>query len=649
MRLLSAAVALAAFALPAAAPAAQNTNCNTNLQTQAAVDAFDCKAIGTLRIGGSVTDLSGLSELEVVTAELRIESTTALTSLQGLENLVGVGTLIILSNQQLTSLSGLDRLATVINSMFVTRNPRLTSLEGLGSLVGIRGSLTISNNQALTSLDGLESFTTIGNLIVQNNTQLINVNALANLSLVLGTFDVRFNTRLADCSVFSTLIAGEQRANIVYGNLVLQQNAGNCRLGGFPITSEDYAQYANCQSIIRSNAEADQFQCRSIRELTIEGNVTDLSGLSEMKASTIVDIRSSQLQSLQGLGNLNSVGGGLYVRDNQQLTSLSGLDSFTFGGATTRIFGNTTLVSVDGLEAFRGAQSNLIIADNPALQEVDALAELGYVPELRVQRNPELANCAVGLGPIATTELAFPLRVPGEFRVANNDPNGDCNSIQSIADAFAMPPVTLPLAGTGLTAPGGDLILPAGRGQVRVTASATFTGETGQRFTVFVRLDGPGGYSRIAKRGEIKPQPGQTVSQSIKFGTTAADPAGAYTVTLLAAEGSVPISAAGDAEVLATLPATKLGGAGLRAAEALTAYPNPATDQATLRFAVAEAGPATLAVYDALGREVARPVDGDVEGTVETSFDASALPAGLYVARLKTPPGTETVRLTVVR
>ena len=54
-------------------------------------------------------------------------------------------------------------------------------------------------------------------------------------------------------------------------------------------------------------------------------------------------------------------------------------------------------------------------------------------------------------------------------------------------------------------------------------------------------------------------------------------------------------------------------------------------------------------VYDALGREIARPVDGTVSGAVEASFDASGLPAGLYVARLTTAAGMETVRLSVVR
>ena len=184
--------------------------------------------------------------------------------------------------------------------------------------------------------------------------------------------------------------------------------------------------------------------------------------------------------------------------------------------------------------------------------------------------------------------------------------------------------------------------LPLGRFSCRVDASGTFNGDQGQRYTVFLRVAETG---RIAFRGEVKPQPGQTVEQSIKF-VTIADDSDSFTLELIAVEGSVGSPDGGT--VLGTLDFTK-GTPLLRAAEGLTAFPNPATDAATLRFAVAEQTEATLVVYDALGREVARPVEGTVSGAVEASFDASALPAGLYVARLTTAQGTETVRLSVVR
>ena len=183
--------------------------------------------------------------------------------------------------------------------------------------------------------------------------------------------------------------------------------------------------------------------------------------------------------------------------------------------------------------------------------------------------------------------------------------------------------------------------LPLGRFACRVDATGTFDSEQGQRYTVFLRVQETG---RVAFRGEIKPSATGTASQSIKFKTTGADPA-SFTLELVAVEGSVASPAGG--QVIGTLRLHE--GAGLRAAEGLTIFPNPATDEATLRFAVAEQTAATLVVYDALGREIARPVDGTVSGAVEASFDASGLPAGLYVARLTTAAGMETVRLSVVR
>ena len=163
--------------------------------------------------------------------------------------------------------------------------------------------------------------------------------------------------------------------------------------------------------------------------------------------------------------------------------------------------------------------------------------------------------------------------------------------------------------------------LPLGRSACRVDASGTFDLDQAQRYTVFLRVQETG---RIAKRGEIKPSPTGTASQAIKFSTTAADPA-SFTLELVAEAGSVA-APSGAAVVIGTLAFTK-GDAGLRASEALTAFPNPATDQATLRFAVTESQAATLAIYDALGREVARPVDGQVSGAVEASFDDGG-PAG---------------------
>jgi hypothetical protein len=63
--------------------------------------------------------------------------------------------------------------------------------------------------------------------------------------------------------------------------------------------------------------------------------------------------------------------------------------------------------------------------------------------------------------------------------------------------------------------------------------------------------------------------------------------------------------------------------------------PNPMTGAATLRYDLPTAGRVRLAVYDALGREVAVLVDGDrPAGAHEAALNASALAPGTYVVRL---------------
>ena len=172
-----------------------------------------------------------------------------------------------------------------------------------------------------------------------------------------------------------------------------------------------------------------------------------------------------------------------------------------------------------------------------------------------------------------------------------------------------------------------------------------------QRYTVFLRLEGTdgatSGVSRVINRGEIKLRPFASAESRMAFRTGTSDPDGSYDIVMLAEMGSVPLPTVAALE-LDRFPFTK-GGAGLRASAPLAVYPNPASGAATLRFAVAAETEASLVIYDALGREVARPIDGLVSGGVETTVETAALPAGLYVARLVTAAGTETVRFSVAR
>lgn len=92
---------------------------------------------------------------------------------------------------------------------------------------------------------------------------------------------------------------------------------------------------------------------------------------------------------------------------------------------------------------------------------------------------------------------------------------------------------------------------------------------------------------------------------------------------------------------------------GVAAPSALTlggAAPNPFTTGTRLSYGVPHAGRVTLAVFDVLGREVARLVDEEqAAGQYTATFDGADLPAGVYVVRLSAAGQVRTQTLVRAR
>jgi len=80
------------------------------------------------------------------------------------------------------------------------------------------------------------------------------------------------------------------------------------------------------------------------------------------------------------------------------------------------------------------------------------------------------------------------------------------------------------------------------------------------------------------------------------------------------------------------------------------AYPNPFNPSTTIPFALPEAGPVQLEVFDTLGRVVRVLVD-DVRpvGEHTVSFDASGLASGVYLYRLTSPAGSQVRTMVVLK
>jgi hypothetical protein len=79
-------------------------------------------------------------------------------------------------------------------------------------------------------------------------------------------------------------------------------------------------------------------------------------------------------------------------------------------------------------------------------------------------------------------------------------------------------------------------------------------------------------------------------------------------------------------------------------------YPNPFNPSTTIRFSIASESPVQLSVFNLIGQEVARPLDERKSaGVYAVQFDASSLPTGTYVYRLRAGDYTMARTMTLVR
>ena len=105
----------------------------------------------------------------------------------------------------------------------------------------------------------------------------------------------------------------------------------------------------------------------------------------------------------------------------------------------------------------------------------------------------------------------------------------------------------------------------------------------------------------------------------------------------------LPIQA--DDVVLTSGVSTEAG-----AAELSLVIANPLRGDATVRFSLDVPGPARLALYDALGRQVAVVAEGDLPTGAQTArLDAGSLATGVYILRLESAASAMSQTVTIVR
>jgi hypothetical protein len=82
----------------------------------------------------------------------------------------------------------------------------------------------------------------------------------------------------------------------------------------------------------------------------------------------------------------------------------------------------------------------------------------------------------------------------------------------------------------------------------------------------------------------------------------------------------------------------------------IRAYPNPFNPSTTVAVELAETGNVELSIFNLNGQKVQTLVNGLLSaGSHNLTFDASALPSGLYLARLNTVSGQQVSRLVLTK
>lgn len=209
-----------------------------------------------------------------------------------------------------------------------------------------------------------------------------------------------------------------------------QTNHGPCdRVTG--LLTVDGAEIENLDGLSALTSVGDGLRFLGASALT---NVDGLSSLDSINGYLIF-ADSASLTQIDGLSNLVTVGGGVDFTFNDALTNLNGLSALTSAGSLTLEF-NTALQNVDGLSSLTEVELGVRLESNTALTSLTGLSALtsvgGSLTVRDIQGLTDLEGLhgIPGLGGdlrirynhgLKSVDLTSLLSVAGDVSIQNND------------------------------------------------------------------------------------------------------------------------------------------------------------------------------------------------------------------------------------
>jgi hypothetical protein len=334
----------------------------------------------------------------------------------------------------------------------------------------------------------------------------------------------------------------------------------------------------------------------------------------------------SNINNLNGLSVLTSIGGNFSIWYNESLTSLAGLENIITVGNQLGIFSNPALTNLEGLEGisyvyYLGVSSNQNLINLTGLEN---LASVGY--GLHIYNNPSL-TCLMGLDGL--TSVGAGLSISSNNALLSLDGldnlvsigNGMSiefnNALESIAALHNLVsihtddhPGTLSLkANIALTSLAGlENIEPESIEDLSIGWNTVLS--TCDVNSICQYLAAPNGYIAIRYNA-----PGCNSQEDVEAACLEE-----YVEEVVSHQSSV------------------------------VSYPNPVTDQVTFKIRLQDPAKVNLTVFNSLGQVIATILDDPFDiGYHQIIWNAEGLKPGMYFYRLRTGSRSFTGKIVVAR
>jgi hypothetical protein len=357
-----------------------------------------CGAVSVPQTGELVIDtqaeLDELVDVAVVRGHLEIRGAADLSPLTCLMRIEG--TLSIIQNPLLVTLSGLENLTEISGDSVIVENRSLTNIEALASVRSIHGDVTVEDNPRLPTCQVENLLETIGS---------------ANIA---GAVSIARNDDLAVCAECGgEYVVPTGRDSMIESHETLERLRGYTLVTGSELSISGIRDLSPLECLTRidvGNTEiwyldaTDAHGLEALTEVTgsfgFGGFIESLRGLDSLtRVGQTLWFSGPRFRDMSGLESLVEVGGqlALSVAELENIEALSNVERLggllLAGAQVQTLAGLENLVAIE-YDMVDSDYGNLELIGNTALRSLRALANLQRVSgDLVLEDNPNLPQC----------------------------------------------------------------------------------------------------------------------------------------------------------------------------------------------------------------------------------------------------------------